>query len=87
MVHVDSGDILNPQHVEKNLPFFYANPKLGVLTPCSCGILNKSMFQNLCSSFEEIVSVPGFFQTQYYSRIMPGAGTTYRKNALKELGY
>jgi hypothetical protein len=68
-----------------NVPLFYANEKLAVITPCSGSINTGSLFQNFLGTYEEVIGVPGVFETTFMQRIMPGAGSTYRKNALLEI--
>jgi hypothetical protein len=54
MCHIDSGDIINCDHITKNVPLFYAYPKLAVVTSVYTYIRTNSFVQNIFGVSEDI---------------------------------
>jgi cellulose synthase/poly-beta-1,6-N-acetylglucosamine synthase-like glycosyltransferase len=86
MVHLDSGDLLDCDYIEKTIPFFYANPKLGAVTTKYSSYRVNSIFQNGASFFMNELSIFYIGATQYQNTGMPGAGTVYSQKAVYDVG-
>jgi cellulose synthase/poly-beta-1,6-N-acetylglucosamine synthase-like glycosyltransferase len=86
MIHLDSGDLLDHDYVEKMIPFFYANKKIGIVGSRYTSYKINSPFQNYASLFENELSLFYVGATQYQNTVMPGAGIVYSKQAIYDIG-
>jgi cellulose synthase/poly-beta-1,6-N-acetylglucosamine synthase-like glycosyltransferase len=86
MIHLDSGDVLDHDYIEKIIPLFYANSKIGVISSKYSSYKVNSVFQNGASFFINELSIFYIGSTQYQNTGMPGAGTVYSQKAIYDIG-
>jgi cellulose synthase/poly-beta-1,6-N-acetylglucosamine synthase-like glycosyltransferase len=85
MIHLDSGDLLDHDYIEKTIPFFYAVDKLGIVGTKYSSYKTNAVFQNHAGFFINELSVFYVGSARYQNTIMPGAGIVYSKQAIYEV--
>lgn len=85
MIHVDSGDVLMPDHAIKAVKLFESNcfNNLGVICINYKAIKLKNKIQNLLGVLNDNSMAPTYlFASKYGNFLMPGAGVVYKSECI-----
>jgi hypothetical protein len=86
MIHVDSGDFINSDYVDKIIPLFLNDKKIGIVYGRYVPIDRNFLFQNTTKYIDNDVLILYLGANKYQNNITPGAGAVYSKEAIYSVG-
>jgi hypothetical protein len=88
MCHIDSGDLIEHEYIEKNIPLFYSNiQNLAIVVGCAASFDTSSSFQNILGRATcDFVTPMYMFKTYCGQMMLPGAGTIYSAKSIYDIG-